>query len=269
MKYISMFISILLVVILMLVILPTASAQTVPPTATPTTAVIATSESTGCDPQRSVQVSGTALVNVAPDRALIQLGVQTNGDTPSKVEQVNSSAIKALIKELTDLGIEQKEISTDLYYVEPVYSSYDSLNIRGYRINNTIAITLRDITKVNQVVSTALESGANQIVNVELYTSELRKYRDQAREMAVKAANEKASALADSAGAKTGCVLNIAENTYSYYNGWWGRNNNIWAQNVSQNVTPSDSPSAVSETGAVNLGQISVRAEVTVTYSLK
>lgn len=268
MKRISIIASIILVFVLTLGLLPTASAQTTTPTSTPATEAV---QQSICDPARTALVSGTALVNVVPDRALIQLGVQTNGDSPAKVEKENSSIIKSLIKELTDLGIESKDISTDLFYVEPVYSSYDSLTIRGYRINNTIAITLRDIAKVNEVVSTALESGANQIIGVELYTSELRKYRDQARELAVKAAGEKADLLAGSAGARTDCVLNITENIYSYYNGWWmGRaNNNIWAQNVTQNVAPSDSASALSEAGAVNLGQISVRAEVTITYSLK
>lgn len=43
----------------------------------------------------------------------------------------------------------------------------------------------------------------------------------------MKAAREKASALASAAGAEAGCVLNINENSWSYYNGWWyGRSQN-------------------------------------------
>jgi len=34
---------------------------------------------TSCSTGRSVSVSGTAVVNVTPDRVLIQLGVQSNG----------------------------------------------------------------------------------------------------------------------------------------------------------------------------------------------
>ena len=118
-------------------------------------------------------------------------------------------------------GIEEKDIVTDWYVIEPIYDDYGSLYIKGYRINNIVAITLRDISKVNQVIIAALNAGANQVVNVEFYLSDLRKYRDQARELAMIAAQEKAQDLASAAGAETGCVMNINENTWSYYNGGW------------------------------------------------
>ena len=143
-----------------------------------------------CDSSRSVQVSGTAVVNVAPDRALIQLGVQSNGSTPGAVERANTSAIQKVIKAVQALGVPPKDIATDWYIIEPIYESYDSLYIKGYRINNLIAITLRDVSQTSRVIAVALEAGANQVVNVEFYTSELRQYRDQARELAMKAASE-------------------------------------------------------------------------------
>jgi uncharacterized protein YggE len=227
-------------------------------------------EPTACDSSRTVNVSGTAIVNVPPDRALIQLGVESNGITPSAVEAANAIAIQRVIKALQSLGIASKDIVTDRYIVNPVYESYDSLYIKGYRIDNVVAVTLRDVDVVSQVVVKALESGANQVVNVELYTSELRKYRDQAREMAMEAASEKAQALAEAAGATTGCVLNINENTWSYYNGWWSRSNrDLWTQNVVQNVTPNGAGAYSNEDGPVSLGQISVRAEVGATFELK
>ena len=223
-----------------------------------------------CDSSRSVQVSGTAVVNVAPDRALIQLGVQSNGSTPGAVERANTSAIQKVIKAVQALGVPPKDIATDWYIIEPIYESYDSLYIKGYRINNLIAITLRDVSQTSRVIAVALEAGANQVVNVEFYTSELRQYRDQARELAMKAASEKAQALAGTAAAELGCVMTINENTWSYYNGgWYGRDRNLWTQNTVQNVAPSSSPASGSDMEPVSLGQISVRAEVGVTFGLK
>jgi uncharacterized protein YggE len=224
-----------------------------------------------CDPSRTVQVSGTAVVNVPPDRALIQLGVQSNGMTPSEVENANAVAIQRVLKALGRLGIPVKDMVTDRYIIEPVYESYDSLYIKGYRIYNIVAVTLREIDKISEVVVTALEAGANQVVNVELYTSELRKYRDQAREMAMEAASEKAQDLASAAGAETGCVLNINENTWSHYNGWWwyGSSRDLWTQNVVQNASPTGNTEPYPEEGPLTLGQISVRAEVSATFALK
>jgi uncharacterized protein YggE len=223
-----------------------------------------------CDSSRSVQVSGTAVVNVVPDRALVQLGVQSNGSTPGAVESANTNAIQKVIKAVQALGVPPKDIATDWYIIEPIYESYDSLYIKGYRINNLIAVTLRDVSQTSRVIAVALEAGANQVVNVEFYTSELRQYRDQARELAMKAASEKAQALAGTAAAELGCVMNINENTWSYYNGgWYGRDRNLWTQNTVQNVAPSNSAPTSGDMEPVSLGQISVRAEVGVTFGLK
>ena len=224
---------------------------------------------TTCDSSRTVHVSGTAVVNVTPDRVLIQLGVQSNGRTPQLTEAINSATIYRVIQAIKKLDIEEKDIVTDRYVINPIYDDYDSLTIEGYRIYNMVAITLRDINKVNDVLIAALSAGANQVVNVEFYLSDLRKYRDQARELAVIAAGEKASDLAEAAGAEAGCVLSINENTWSYFSGgYWGRNNNLWTQNTVQNISPSGGSGDSSEFGPVNLGMISVRAEVKISYSL-
>jgi len=226
-----------------------------------------------CDPNRSIHVSGTAVVNVLPDRALIQLGVQSNGRTPKEVQARNAAAISKVIKAVKALGVEAKDISTDRYIIQPIYVPYDSLNIDGYRIHNIISITLRDVDKASDTIAVAFQAGANQVVNVEFYTSELRKYRDQARELAMKAASEKATALSQAAGADTDCVLNINENSWSYYNGhnWWygGNNQNVWTQNVVQNAAPSGGEPPSSDDSPVSAGHISIRAEVSVTFALK
>lgn len=248
--------------------LPNTQAQAGPlpaTTATPT-------PDASCNSSRHVDVSGSAVVNVPPDRAKIDLGVQTNGTSPEDVEAANSAAVQAVIAAIKRLGVEAKDISTDWYSVEPVYENYDSLFIKGYRVRNTVSVTLRDVSKSGDVVSVALRAGANQVVNVELYTSEFRKYRDQARDAAMKAAVEKARALAKAAGSETGCTLTITENTSSYYNGWWwyGRSQNAMAQNSIQNVEPAGGASS-SGTGEepISLGQIAVKAEVTASFSLK
>jgi uncharacterized protein len=225
---------------------------------------------TDCASGRSIYVTGAATINVVPDRALIQLGVQSNGATPTEVQAANTSAIQRVLKALQARGIAPKDMATDLYVIEPVYEDYDSLYIKGYRINNVVAVTLRDVKMTGPVLVTALEAGANQVLGVEFYTSELRKYRDQARELAMRAAREKAVALAGAASAQAGCALSISENSWSYYNGWWsGRNLNTWAQNVVQNAPGSGGSSAATGDEPLSLGQIAVRAEVSVSYGLR
>jgi len=265
-----------LVFIVVFAILPGAKAQTTATPAATQTPEPQSEPAPVCDANRNIHVSGTAVVNVLPDRVLIQFGVESNGRTAATVQAINTVTIEKVVKAVKALGVDAKDIVTDWYVVQPVYEEYSSLRIKGYRINNTIAVTLRNAGKTNDVITAALQAGVNEVQNVELYTSELRKYRDQAREMAMKAALEKAQALALAAGTQTSCVLNISENTWSYYNGWWyggyggGRSQNIWTQNVSQNATtPATAEGALSEAGPVSLGQISVKAEVSATFGLK
>ena len=173
---------------------------------------------------------------------------------------------------MRSLGVDAKDIATDYYIVYPVYDDYNSLVIKGYRIDNTVSITLRDVNLADDVILAALRVGANEVQDVEFYTSELRKYRDQARAMAMQAASEKAAALAGTAGAQTGCLINVSENTsYQYYGSWrGGRATAIWAQNAIQNVAaPAQSESAMGDDSPITLGQIAVRAEVSASYSLQ
>ncbi len=237
----------------------------------PATALAMAQSSNSCETGRSVQVSGAAVVYVTPDRALIQLGVQSNGTTPDSVRSANAHEIQQVIEVVRRLGVEAKDIATDYYIVYPIYEDYDSLKIKGYRIDNTISITLRDVTLADDVIIAALKAGANEIQDIQFYTSELRKYRDQARELAMKAAGEKAGALASAAGAQAGCVLSISENTWAHYYGSWrgGREATLWAQNAIQNAGSSQGEAAQMEESPVSLGQIAIRAEVSASYSLQ
>jgi uncharacterized protein len=230
----------------------------------------ASSASPACDSSRSIQVSGTAVVNVVPDRVQILLGVQSNGLTVQKVAQTNTDTISRVVAAIKAMGVKAKDISTDRYMIDPLYEDYDSLRIKGYRTNNMLAVTLRDISKVNAVITAAMSAGANQVTSVEFYTSQLRTYRDQTRSLAVQAATEKAQALTKAAGTGTSCVLNITENSSSYYNGWWyGGNQNQWTQNVVQNAAPASGQADLSGEGPLSLGQISVKAEVGITFGLQ
>lgn len=260
--------------------LPNLRAQAAAPTPTPgitesaPAPALSAVERSVCDASRTISVSGTAVVNIKPDRALIKLGVQSNGRSAKEAQAANAATLHRVIKALNSLGIESKDIATDWYIVEPLYEDYDSLHIKGYRIYNIVEVTVRDVDKANEAMIAAFQAGANQVVNVDFYTSELRKYRDQAREMAMKAASEKAEDLARAAGSDAGCILNISEKTSSYFTGWgwwwgYGSNQSQWTQNVTQNVAPGGGESPSVEDGPISVGMISIRAEVSATFGLR
>ena len=84
--------------------------------------------------------------------------------------------------------------------------------IVGYTASQTIAITLKDLSEYEDLLTDLLDAGVEYVHGVNFETSELRKHRDEAREMAVEAAKEKATALADQLGQSLGEPAEIVEN---------------------------------------------------------
>jgi uncharacterized protein YggE len=169
------------------------------------------------------------------------------------------------------LWIQEKYIQTDFINISPEYEyRSDAVDrIVGYRVGKTIQITLRDIDRFDELLTSALEAGVNYVHGVEFRTTELRKYRDQARALAIQAAQEKAQALAGELGRTAGEPQSIYEQSsgwWSSYNSWWGSR---WGNYVSQNVIQNAGLQAFTTTDGTALGQISVNASVQVTFELK
>ena len=117
-----------------------------------------------------------------------------------------------------------------------------------------------------------ITNGVNYVNGVDFRTTELRKYRDQARKMAIRAAKEKAEALTTELGAKLGKVYSI--NAYdnggiyggSFRGGFNGSYNNS-VQNVITTIPSGGASDNTVETFAV--GMISVSASVNVSFLIE
>ena len=81
----------------------------------------------------------------------------------------------------------------------------------GYDIYNTLSVTVRDLDQLGSILDQVVAAGANQIYGIYFYTSDLTAATAQAREAAVKDAQERAGQLADAAGVEVGRIVNISE----------------------------------------------------------
>jgi uncharacterized protein YggE len=218
----------------------------------------------------TLNVSGDAAVTVVPDRVRLFLGVESRNQGLLAAKTDNDAGVRRVIDAARALNVPAGDIQTDYMRVEMSYQSGNGTIVDYYRVTKDVQILLRDVQQFEQLLSQVLLAGANHIYDVEFSTSELRKHRDAARALAMKAAQEKATDLASAAGLRVvGAPLGI--NTHSYgggasYGRWHSRGYGQ-AQNVLQNAATATD--GIGADGTVALGKINVTASVSMTFQVQ
>jgi len=172
------------------------------------------------------QVTGEGKVMAKPDTAQISIGVTKAGPSINSLQNEVNTITNKVITDLRKLGTEEKYIKTTSYNLSPNYDwSQGKQRITGYTISLRIEVTTKNLDKVNEIIDTATEGGANELYELNLTLDEERRktLAKEAREGAIKEAKTKAIELARASGMSLGKIINISENLYtpwepSYYN---------------------------------------------------
>jgi uncharacterized protein YggE len=208
-----------------------------------------------------ITVTGEAEVRVVPDEVVFDVTVQTINRDLKVAKTQTDERLKKVVELTRRYKIAPADVQTDYIKLEPRYRSGDETRtLVGYSVRKDIVFTLRDASQAEELLSEVIESGISRINSVSFRSSQLRKYRDQARALAIKAAQEKASALTAEIGQKIGKAYSIEEESPG-----GSRAGGLMSQNNSFAIEGSDS--AASE-GTLALGQIKVSARVTVRFEL-
>ena len=165
-----------------------------------------------------ITVMGTGQVSGTPDIAHVTVGVETQNKDVKQAVADNNTKMTALIASLKSAGISDKDIQTMNYsiYVENPQGQ-PSTNEQGapanliYHVTNQVQITVRDISKLSNVLDESVSSGANSIYGVSFDVSDPTKLEDQAREIAVADAKARADKLAKLEGITLGSVIRVEE----------------------------------------------------------
>jgi uncharacterized protein len=218
-----------------------------------------------------ITVTGEAEVRVVPDEVILTLGVETWDEYLKSAKSQNDERVKQVLAIAQSYGIEARHIQTDHISIEPRYEdNYEKKNLIGYFVRKTIVITLKDISQFDDLLTSMIDADVNYVHGIQFRTTELRKYRDEARALAIKAAQEKANALAGELGQSVGKPRTINEEQagwWSWYNSWWGPG---WGNTMSQNVIQEAGGSSLTtDDGTIAPGQITVNARVNVSFELE
>ena len=226
------------------------------------------------DDRPKISVNGEAVVYVRPDKIVATFGIETWDQNIVTAKEKNDAIQKKAVAAFRAMGVPDKEIQTDHLSIEPRFrdNSYSKEGFIGYFVRNTLVVTLGDVGQVEELVTRTLQAGVTHIHGIQFETTEFKKYREQARELALKAAREKAEKMAAVLGQTVGAPLQIGEGyNRSYYNtswfwDWWGGSrHSAMYQHAVQNVDPGGGGEGG---GSVALGKIAISANVTVTFLL-
>jgi hypothetical protein len=166
-------------------------------------------------PGTGVSVTGTGRVAVAPDTALVSLGVEVR--TPSLVDATAEASrrMSAVLERVKALGIGERDITTVTYSVEPLApprrAEDETARITGYRVVNVVQLRLRELAAVGRIVEAAMAAGATTIRGVRFTIADPAKPQAEARRLAVRDAEARARQLAEAAGLRLGELVSLSE----------------------------------------------------------
>src|SRR3954467_5692584 len=134
---------------------------------------------------RLVTVAGEAEVNVAPDEVVFDLTVSTFNRELRVAKSQTDERLKNIIALAKRYGVADADTQTDYINLTPRYrGDNEARTLLGYSVRKDLVLTLRDVTRAEGLLSELLDSGVTRINTVSFRSSQMRKYRDQARDLA-------------------------------------------------------------------------------------
>jgi uncharacterized protein len=228
-----------------------------------TVAILAVVMANKSDDQDRFLVNGSGTVYAKADIANINIGLKTEVK-PSAAEatQENSKKMNEIIKILKELDIEAKDIKTSSYNLNPSYNwtEKDGRKLVGYEVYQNLTLKIRDLEKIGEIISKTTEKGANQVGNINFTIDDEYQLKNEARELAIEKAKEKAQIIAAQTGMKLGKIKGVSENSYSPVGIFDYTNARLEKDSVMESGE---------EAVSIESGQNEVKVEVTLIYEIK
>jgi len=208
--------------------------------------------------ERTIAVNGTGSVTASPDVAYINIGVHTENADPKEALTSNTSQAQDVVDAIKALGVTAEDIQTSNFNVYPTYEYGPMGETLGskYVVDNTVYVTVRDLSKLGEMLQAVVSSGANNINGITFDILDKDTLASEARKKAVENARKQAQDIAEAAGVELGELMYVnvyySGTTYPQYEGKGGGG----AYSADLSVP-------------VSAGKMVVTAEVNMTYKIK
>ena len=167
--------------------------------------------------QPTITVTGSGLVTLTPDIAYINIGVHSQDASASAAMTENSASAQAVIDSIKSAGVADKDIQTTNFSVYPQQQYDGNGKITGilYMVDNSVYVTVRDLTKLGGLLDASVRAGANTINSISFDVADRTAALSQARLAAVADARKQADELTGATGVSVGSVQSISYNDSS------------------------------------------------------
>jgi hypothetical protein len=206
---------------------------------------------------RTISVSGTGKITLAPDVAYVYIGVQSQSANVSDALSENNAKAQAIANTIKELKIDAKDIQTSSFNISPQqqYSPEGKITGTTYVVDNTVNVTVHDLTVLGKLLDAVVRAGANSINGINFDVVDRSKATSEARKLAIADARSQAEELATAAGVAVGDLqtLNAVVNTGPVP---------LYDAKVAQGVGGSS-------TVPVSAGQLTISVDVNAIYAIK
>jgi len=207
----------------------------------------------GMNMPATITVQGTAQVLEDPDEVTVTANASVSAGTVGSAQETMNAIVATATEKLLALGVLDEDVITTDYGYHPRYN-YDTNSVTGYEANHTLSITCRDVEMLDSVIGALTDSGFTNIYSVNYDISTRSELYQQALDLAIQRAEQKALRMAQTGGLMITGVRSISEN---------GGYNEGYAVNAKADGLMLRAQSA--GTG-IRSGSVSVSAGVTVVY---
>ncbi|MEP6847314.1 MAG: SIMPL domain-containing protein [Acidobacteriota bacterium] len=223
----------------------------------------------------SVSVVGEADMKISPDQVVFTFEVITTDKDVTVAKQANDARSSKTLAAAKAFNMAADDIQTETLTIAPKYTGEKDPRgadvLIGYLVTKRILITLKEVDKIDSFVAKVIEAGVNRVVDISIENSNLQKYQEEVRAMAVKNAQAKAESYAKRLGQTIGKAYVIREEEGDLPT--FGMSGGIGSGN-GDGVGPSlesdrlEEPTAYNRAITFALGKIKVEEKIYVTFEL-
>lgn len=162
---------------------------------------------------RTISISGTGAVTVAPDIAQVSVSVVTEAPKAEAAKNENAKLCSGVIKAVRALGIPEEQIKTaniDLRRHDEADNGKRTRRV-SYEMVTVLTFSKVPVKNTGEVIDAAVKNGANNIESVSYSSSDSKNQYNNVLRMAVKDAQGKAAAMAEAAGMRLGKPITMSQ----------------------------------------------------------